>query len=160
MSSRHAYVWTLRTDTQCSTNASATTTSTVPTSLFTAPTPTYSPLADCQNATIYTSAYLTGTSGSVPPNAGLNFTVYCNVTNPLSSKGSSKIAEAYTYSLSDCIEVCAGYNFWNKGDNCTVAAYDPTGSRPGNCWVGTAGGNKVDLKDESGLDVAVLQGPS
>jgi hypothetical protein len=91
----------------------------------------------------------------VPDGAGLNFTVYCDYTNPLARLG-EKIASAYTYSLGDCIEVCAGYNFWNAGSNCTVAAYQPAGDRPGNCWIGTADVTLSDLKTLQGTDVALL----
>ena len=93
----------------------------------------------------------------MPPDAGLNFTVYCDVSNPLSQSSATKIAEAYAYSLADCIEVCAGYNFWGGSSNCTVAAYQPSGGRPGNCWVGHA--EPVlpgSLKEDEGMDVALL----
>ena len=148
--------------TWCRTANASSTASAIPsstTSAFSAPTPTYAPLTDCSNATSYTSTYAKGSSGDVPAGAGLNFTVYCNLTNPLSQSGASKIAEAYTYSLSDCIEVCAGYNFWNAGSNCTVAAYQPGGGRPGNCWVGSAAPDvKVSsLKESDGMDVALLR---
>ncbi|KAK3075980.1 hypothetical protein LTR53_000157 [Teratosphaeriaceae sp. CCFEE 6253] len=127
-------------------------------SAFSAPTPTYSPLSDCSNGTSYSSSYANGSAGTVPANAGLNFTVYCDLTNPLSQTGASKIAEAYTYSLSDCMEVCAGYNFWSGSSNCTIAAYQPGGSRPGNCWVGYADGVTVSsLKADQGMDVALLE---
>ena len=88
---------------------------------------------------------------------GINFTVYCDYTNPLARLG-AKIASAYTYSMGDCIEVCAGYNFWNAGSNCTVAAYQPAGDRPGNCWIGIADVTLSDLKTLQGTDVALLDG--
>ncbi|KAK1821916.1 hypothetical protein LTR12_003612 [Friedmanniomyces endolithicus] len=126
-------------------------------SVFSAPTPTYTPLSTCQNHTSYSSLYALGSLGPVPATARLNYTLYCNLTNPLTQPGAIKIAQAYTYSFSDCIEVCAGYNFWNAGSNCTVAAYQPTGSRPGNCWVGFADAVSVgSLAADPGMDVALL----
>ncbi|KAK4574428.1 hypothetical protein LTR86_002190 [Recurvomyces mirabilis] len=129
---------------------------------FAAPTPTFSPLANCADNTTYTSTYSKGASGSVPANAGLNFTVYCNLTNPLLKPTSQTLAVAYTYSLSDCVEVCAGYNYYANSGNCTVAAYQPTGNRPSNCWIGyTTGGLQVSsLKESDGMDIAVLDATS
>ncbi|KAK4636386.1 uncharacterized protein CLAFUR5_02213 [Fulvia fulva] len=130
-----------------------------PSSTFTAAIPTYTPLSDCpqSNGTSYTSAFAQGSSGDVPSHAGLHFTKYCDLSNPLGSNGSQRIAEAFVYSFSDCVEVCAGYNFWNNGGNCTVAVYQSGGGRPGNCWVGYAGQVEVgELKVVQGTDVAVL----
>lgn len=134
------------------------------TSTFSAATPTYTALSDCpaSNDTFYSSTYAQGSSGTVPEGAGLNFTKYCDLSSPLSGQsGASKIAEAFVYSFSDCIEVCAGYNFWNAGDNCTVAVYQPGASRPGNCWVGTT--QKLVTLDSlsvaKGTDVALLEQP-
>ncbi|EME87511.1 uncharacterized protein MYCFIDRAFT_191928 [Pseudocercospora fijiensis CIRAD86] len=129
------------------------------TSTYSAPTPTYTPLNECpdSNNTEYTSQYASGSSGSVPEHARLKFTKYCNLSNPLSDDGAQRIAEAYVYSFSDCVEVCAGYNFWNDGANCTVAIYQPGGERPGNCWVGNAGSVQAsDLNTTQGTDVAIL----
>ncbi|TKA69568.1 hypothetical protein B0A55_08016 [Friedmanniomyces simplex] len=124
---------------------------------FSAPTPTYTPLSACQNHTTYASTYALGTLGPVPATARLKYTLYCNLTSPLSQPGANKIAQAYTYTLRDCIEVCAGYNFWNAGSNCTVAAYEPAGVRPGNCWVGYADAVSVaSLAVQEGVDVALL----
>jgi len=126
-------------------------------SAFSAPTPTYTPLSTCQNHTSYSSTYALGSLGPVPATARLNYTLYCNLTNPLTQPSAIKIAQAYTYSFSDCVEVCAGYNFWNAGSNCTVAAYQPTGRRPGNCWVGFADAVAVgSLAADPGMDVALL----
>ncbi|KAK0846259.1 hypothetical protein LTS02_014967 [Friedmanniomyces endolithicus] len=136
---------------------SPTSTPTPTTSAFSAPTPTYTPLSTCQNHTSYSSLYALGSLGPVPATARLNYTLYCNLTNPLDQPSANKIAQAYTYSFSDCIEVCAGYNFWNAGSNCTVAAYQPTGRRPGNCWVGFADAVAVgSLAADPGMDVALL----
>ncbi|KXS97525.1 hypothetical protein AC578_4603 [Pseudocercospora eumusae] len=130
-----------------------------PTSTFSAPTPTYTPINDCpdSNNTEYTSQFASGSSGSVPDHAGLKFTKYCDFSNPLSQDGAQRIAEAYVYSFSDCVEVCAAYNFWNDGGNCTVAIYQSSGGRPGNCWVGNAGDVQAsDLNTTQGTDVAIL----
>lgn len=61
------------------------------------------------------------------------------------------------YSLDDCIELCASLNFLASNGDCSVAAYDAKGSRPGNCWAGKAVGlNVEDLKEKDGMAVAVL----
>lgn len=134
--------------------------STAVTSTFSAPTPTYTPLSDCpaSNNTRYISSFAAGTSGSVTSGTGLNFTKYCDLESPLTTTNARTISEAFVYSFSDCIEVCAGYNFWAAGSNCTVAVYQPTGTRPGNCWVGSVsvehGIGGLSVKE--GMDVALL----
>lgn len=92
------------------------------------------------------------------PAAGLTFTKYCDFASPLTTQtGAKRIAEAFVYSFSDCVELCAGTNFWNANSNCTVAVYQPQGSRPGNCWVGNAESVSVDdLERQEGTDVAML----
>lgn len=153
----------MRALTFCSSNAttatSTTSTASATTATFTAATPTYMPLSDCpaSNNTNYTSEYSSGQSDSTPDNAGLTFTKYCGLSSPLSLNGASKIAEAFVYSFSDCIEICAGYNFWNSGSNCTFAVYQPNAARPGNCVLGADDKIKLtDLSIENGTDVALL----
>ena len=103
------------------------------------------------------STYATGSTGTVPQGAGLNFTKYCDFASPLSSPNARHISEAFVYSFSDCVEVCAAYNFWNADSNCTVAVYQATASRPGNCWVGSASDVSVSsLNVQQGNDVAIL----
>lgn len=130
------------------------------TSTFIAATPTYVALSDCpqSNDTTYSSSFADGSSGDVPPEAGLFFTKYCDFASPLTTQtGAKRIAEVFVYSFSDCIEACAGSNFWNANANCTVAVYQPAGTRPGNCWVGNAENVKVDdLEKQDGTDVAML----
>lgn len=127
---------------------------------FAAATPTYNPLSDCpsSNDTMHTSTFASGNSGNVPPNAGLTFTKYCDFASPLTTQtGARRITEAYVYSFSDCVEVCAGSNFWNGNSNCTVAVYMPQAERPGNCWVGHVEEVGVqDLERQEGTDVAML----
>ena len=148
------------------TSSASSSSSAVPsaTSTYAAPVPTYTPLSDCpaSNATSYSSSYAKGSSGTVPAGAGLNFTKYCDVAGPLSQPGASRIAEAFVYSFSDCIEVCAGINFWSAGSNCSVAVYQPDGTRPGNCWVGSTQKAIVlsSLSEDKGTDVALLEQPS
>lgn len=127
--------------------------------------PTYTPLSDCpaSNNTLYTSSYALGGSGAVPSGATLNFTKYCDRASPLTSTSTSasQLAEAFVYSFSDCVEICAGFNFYNVGNNCTFAVYQPKGSRPGNCWVGHATGVVVGSLDQhTGIDVALLSSSS
>ena len=68
------------------------------------------------------------------------------------------ITEAFVYSFSDCVELCAGYNFLNAGANCTFAVYTPKAKRPSNCKVGSADGVSASSQPESdGTDVAMLE---
>lgn len=90
----------------------------------------------------------------------MSFTRYCNVNSPFESSSTGaakKLSEAFVYSIDDCIEICASFNFWGNKTNCTMAVYDVKGSRPGNCWVGSANGVKVgESEEEDGFAVAVL----
>lgn len=133
-----------------------------------APTPSFTPLDDCAaaNNTLFISDYSSGSSGTVKPaTMGLQFVKACDAANPLAAvKGGSRtISEAYVYSFSDCIEVCAGFNFWNNVATCNVAVYQRRGGRPGNCWVGSTGAGALQGDAEGqfggqlGTDVAVLQ---
>jgi len=127
------------------------------TSTFAAATPTYIPLSDCpaSNDTSYTSSFAQSSSSS---SSGLSFSKYCGFAGPLSRSNAYKMAEAFVYSFSDCIEVCAGLNYYSADSNCTVAVYQPSGSRPGNCWVGSASDATVSsLSVQQGTDVALLK---
>jgi hypothetical protein len=142
----------------------STPTSATPTtsSVYLAATPTYMPLNPCPDAnnTLYTSPLSSrlNDSNSTSKAAGLNFTRYCDVESPLDSvTNASKISEAFVYSLDDCIELCASLNFWASDKNCTVAVYDVNGSRPGNCFVGSATSVQVeDLGEKDGIAIAIL----
>ena len=81
--------------------------------------------------------------------------------SPLSSPNAVKLAESFVYSFSDCVELCAGYNFLNTASNCTFAVYTPGAKRPSNCWVGSADVT-VDsaAQVDKGTDVAALQSTS
>ena len=146
-----------------STNPSQTTTAPTTSSTFVAATPTYTPLSDCpqSNDTTYTSTFTTNnpSSGPIPATAGLTFTKYCDFASPLTTQtGAQRIAEAFVYSFSDCVELCAGANYWNANANCPVAVYQPEGERPGNCWVGNAASVSVgELERMEGTDVAMLK---
>ncbi|CZT20602.1 uncharacterized protein RCC_06460 [Ramularia collo-cygni] len=125
-----------------------------PTATFTAATPTYTPLSDCpeSNDTGYTSSFDKLTD---QPDAGLKFTKLCDLASPISD--SQRIAEAYVYSFSDCVEVCASYNYWSNSRNCTVAVYLPDGKRPGNCWTGQVNDVQASsLNSTIGTNVALL----
>lgn len=138
-------------------STSSITTASSTTSTFSAPTPTYTPLSDCPNSndTGYTSSYARSSSST---NTGLDFTKYCDLAGPLSRSSASRISEAFVYSFSDCIEICAGYNFYNAGSNCTAAVYQPSAARPGNCWVGHVDGvSASSLSTLKGTDVALLK---
>ncbi|KAI7633851.1 hypothetical protein KC319_g15857 [Hortaea werneckii] len=103
-------------------------------STYSAPTPTYTALSDCpqSNNTLYTSSY--AGSGAT----GVDFTKYCDYTNPLAQKGATTQAQVFVYAFNDCIDLCAGLNS-NDGTastNCSVAVYMPNDNRPYNCAVG------------------------
>lgn len=135
--------------------ASATAASASATSTFVAPVPTYTPLSDCpgSNDTGYTSSFDTSTNSHT--GAGLKFTKYCSLSSPISD--SSRIAEAFVYSFSDCVEVCASYNYWSNTTDCSVAVYLPDGERPGNCWTGNVNDVQASsLNTTEGTDVALL----
>ncbi|KAK3719449.1 hypothetical protein LTR37_004307 [Vermiconidia calcicola] len=131
------------------------------TTTYSAPTPTFTPMSDCptvhnQN---YTSQY-TQSSDAVPDGAGLSFQLHCDLQSPLSSPTAQRISQAYVYTFSDCVEVCAGHNYQNADSNCTFAVYKPADSRPANCWVGSSEDVSADsLKPEEGTEVAILQQP-
>lgn len=103
-------------------------------------------MSDCpaSNNTSFASAYAKNDSGSA-----IKFTKYCGAASPLSDPVLSikNITEAYVYTFDDCIEICAGYNYYGSGSACTVAVYNASASRPADCWVGT-----VDLGGISSLD--------
>lgn len=127
-------------------------------SAFIAPTPTYSPLSDCpqSNNTLYSSSLASNDSNNAQTSPGLNFTKYCDVDSPLSNSGAKTLSEAFVYSFSDCVEVCASLNFYAGDKNCSVAVYQVDGNRPGNCWVGTAETTFAQLEAKTGTDVALL----
>ncbi|KAM3415544.1 hypothetical protein BST61_g9065 [Cercospora zeina] len=128
------------------------------TSTFAAPVPTFQPLDDCpaSSNTVYTSEFAQGQSNSAT--AGLVFVKNCDLQSPLSAKQGKQIAQAYVYTFSDCVEICAGYNKLNNAANCTAAVYEPSAQRPANCWVGDAGNVDIStLNTTEGTNVAILQ---
>ncbi|PVH78225.1 hypothetical protein DL98DRAFT_516892 [Cadophora sp. DSE1049] len=136
-------------------SASPSTTSTSSTSTSTSfptasPTTFPAPSKDCQNGTTYNSLFLTGENGSPPPGAGLKFTRLCGQNADINNIGS-----AFVYSLDDCIEICAGINFWPGDRRCTSVVYRPEGKgKPVNCWAA----NETLLSGEaSELHVGLLQ---
>jgi hypothetical protein len=44
------------------------------------------------------------------------------------------IASGYFYTFEDCIELCAGLNFWFGDRRCLGVTYQAIGHRPVNCW--------------------------
>lgn len=129
---------------------------------YSGPTPTYQPLDSCPSAnnTSYTSNYTRNLDISESSDtANLTFTLHCDLESPLSGNISdaTTLSETFVYSLQDCIELCASLNFWAGTADCSFAAYEAKGSRPGNCWVGKAEGLRVeDLEEKDGVAVAVL----
>jgi len=94
------------------------------------PTTTLTPSSDCSNGSTYNSLFQNGREGNVPSSAGLTFTMLCS-TGGLESN----IASAYVYTFEDCIELCAGLNFWYGDKHCLGVSYNgANGSRPVNCW--------------------------
>ena len=68
------------------------------------------------------------------------------------------MSEAFAYSFVDCVEVCASLNFWAGNAQCSVAVYEATAGRPGNCWVGSTNATVqvATLAANDGTDVALL----
>jgi hypothetical protein len=125
--------------------------------------PTYQPLDSCPDAnnTAYTSTYAeTHETSETSSNntANLTFILHCGLESPITSAtGAATLSEAFVYTFDDCIELCASLNFWAGNANCSFAAYDVNGSRPGNCWVGKKDGLVVgDLREKDGMAVAIL----
>lgn len=98
----------------------------------------------------------TGDSGKVSPGTGLAFKKYCDIESPLPASGTQTISQAFVYSFSDCVEVCASFNFYAGDNNCTVAVYAPDSRRPANCWIGAPDSSTTKLSKKAGTDVAVL----
>jgi hypothetical protein len=85
----------------------------------------------------------------------LTFTKHCSLSNPITDP--AKLTSAFVYSFSDCIEVCAAYNYWADSSECSVAVYQSNGTRPANCYIGKIPELKASsLKKMSGIDVAIL----
>ncbi|KAG4439363.1 hypothetical protein IFR05_005175 [Cadophora sp. M221] len=133
-----------------SSTAQTSTTSTSTSSATPSPTTFPAPSKDCQNGTTYNSLFQTGENGSVPPGAGLTFTRLCGQNADINNIGS-----AFVYSLDDCIEICAGINFWPGNRRCTSVIYRPEGKgKPVNCWAA----NETSLTGErSDLFMGLLQ---
>jgi hypothetical protein len=114
-----------------------------PTSQSTISTLTVSPTSDCSNGSTYQSLFQNGLSS-----AGLNFTKLCSTEFSTLNTGS-----AYVYTFEDCIEVCAGLNFYNGDRNCVGVTYYAIGTRPANCWAH----NMSSFYPRTNVDAAVLQ---
>ncbi|CZT02544.1 hypothetical protein WAI453_002083 [Rhynchosporium graminicola] len=133
-------------------SSSSTSTSTSTTTFSSTPTITAFPAPSdaCQNGTTYNSLFKTGENGIPSAGTGLTFTRLCGRGAVLTNIGS-----AFVYSLEDCIEICAGINFWPRNRNCTSVVYRPVGKgRPVNCW---AAGKTGVFNDEAELFMGVLQ---
>ncbi|KJX94502.1 hypothetical protein TI39_contig4185g00005 [Zymoseptoria brevis] len=135
-------------------------------STYNAPIPTYEPLSDCPDSdnTLYTSSFahisdtstLTTSSNTSHASAGLSFTKHCALSNPITD--TAKLTSAFVYSFSDCVEVCAAYNYWADSSECSVAVYQSNATRPANCWIGKIPELKAgSLKPKDGIDVATLE---
>ena len=108
--------------------------------------------SDCpgSNNTEYTSEiFASGANGPVPSGAAnyLTFQKRCGATIPVYQN----IAETHVYSFDSCIDLCAGYNFWNSQDpTCTGCTYDYKGT----CWI--KWGESLGLVDSETDASAVL----
>ncbi|KAH7336511.1 hypothetical protein BKA65DRAFT_538617 [Rhexocercosporidium sp. MPI-PUGE-AT-0058] len=133
-----------------SSGGSSNTQTSTTTLLISSPTTFPAPSKNCQNGTTYNSLFQTGENGAVPPGAGLTFTRLCGQNADLHNIGS-----AFVYSFDDCIEICAGINFWPGNKRCTGVIYRPEGKgKPVNCWAS----NQTSLTGErSDLFTALLQ---
>jgi hypothetical protein len=134
------------------------------TSTYSAPIPTYTPLSDCPSSdnTHYTSDFtkvssntISSSSSTSHASAGLTFTKHCALSNPITDP--AKLTSAFVYSFSDCVEVCAAFNYWADSSECSVAVYQPNATRPANCWIGKIPELKASsLREMEGIDVAIL----
>jgi hypothetical protein len=122
------------------TQSSTTTTSTA--------VPTIAPSTDCQNGTTYDSLFKNGGNGGVPTGAGLTFTKLCATNEDV-----SHIASGYFYTFEDCIELCAGINFWSRNRRCLGVTYSILGTRPVNCW---ASNQTAVVPTTALIDTAIL----
>ncbi|QIW97258.1 hypothetical protein AMS68_002776 [Peltaster fructicola] len=149
-----SYTPTTTESTTSSTTSASNTPTTATPSTYSAPTATYAPLSDCPaaNNTLYTSSFNSGSSSST---TGLNFTRYCNYQSPLTTQNT--LLSTFAYTFEDCIETCAGINFYNSNVNCQVAAFEVGASRPVNCWLGQYNTTISNLKAQSGTAVAILR---
>lgn len=93
--------------------------------------------------------------GTVQPASKLNFTRYCDVASPLS--WNNTLLSMFVYSFEDCIEACAGINFYKNNGDCQLAAFKVNGGRPLNCWLGSYNTTYADLKAENGTGIALLR---
>lgn len=79
----------------------------------------------------------------------MRFTRICGA-----DEDTDNIGSAFVYSLDDCIEVCAGLNFWPGDRRCSSVTYRPTGSPPVNCW---AHGKTLLAQNSNKSHMAILQ---
>ncbi|KAF2153273.1 hypothetical protein K461DRAFT_138171 [Myriangium duriaei CBS 260.36] len=135
-------------------STSATAQSSGATSTYAAPVPTYSVLNDCpqSNNTVYTASAASSSSERSL------FTKYCNMASPLANQGSKTLSQAFVYSFDDCVDVCAGMNYWGGNTTCNVAAFVYGAARPANCYVGFANisSDPGALGVQQGLNIALL----
>jgi hypothetical protein len=131
-----------------STTATTPSSSSSTTSQSSIPIPTVSPTSDCSNGSTYQSIFQNGFSGPVLSSAGLTFTKLCST-----EQDGFPLASAYVYTFEDCIEVCAGLNFFNGDRQCLGVSYEATGIRPANCWAH----NDTTQKSSTTADAAVLE---
>lgn len=82
--------------------------------------------------------------------------MYCNLTPP---QPSTRIAGAFVYSLSDCADICASYNFSNNSTSCGIAFYQPLARRPSNCWIAQTQMLIGSLEAKQGTEVGILVSP-
>ncbi|KAF2483917.1 hypothetical protein BDY17DRAFT_344759 [Neohortaea acidophila] len=156
-----------------------TTTTPPATPTYTPHLPTYTPLPACPSAnnTLYTAPLstlnttTTTTTSQTPHIANQTFTLHCSLTPPQPSK---KLTGAYVYTLADCIDLCAAYNFAaldavgststpssssssSSNETCTLAFYQPAAARPVNCWIAASQALIGSLQaGEEGLEVGIL----
>ncbi|KAA6407309.1 MAG: hypothetical protein FRX48_08857 [Lasallia pustulata] len=101
--------------------------------------------SDCPtaNGTVYTSKYTT--SGSVPPDAGLIFTLYCQLQ--FAHSDTCNMFEVLVSSLDQCVEACASYNFFHGNRGCQGAVFNTAAAIPGNCWALSGNGNGTGVSN-------------
>jgi hypothetical protein len=106
------------------------------------------PTSDCagSNGTTYSSLFLDGASGVVPPSAGLTFIKQCGI-----EQYGFILAQAYVFTFEACIELCAALNFLNHNKNCLGVTYMVTGIMPGNCWARNVSTANVNAEFDSAV---------
>ncbi|KAK3389877.1 hypothetical protein B0H63DRAFT_446033 [Podospora didyma] len=91
--------------------------------------------SDCPNSngTMFYSAYLGGSQGPAPYEAGLHFVKFCS-----RGKMGTVIASGFFPTLDACIGLCASLSFWGRDKRRVQVHYDVGAAYPANCWAASS----------------------